>query len=114
MIRNARLPGIAKRLGDSRIGSKWISKKSLFKKDPGLLRPDWDDAKEDVMKKAVDAKFGSNLQLQKRLLATGTALLVEDSPYDYYWGAGEDGTGKNLLGEILMDGRSKIKKGDRS
>jgi predicted NAD-dependent protein-ADP-ribosyltransferase YbiA (DUF1768 family) len=39
------------------------------------------------------------------LLSTGNATLIEDSPMDFYWGCGSDGTGKNMLGKILMEYR---------
>ncbi len=34
--------------------------------------------------------------------------LTENSPYDYFWGIGNDGTGKNLLGKILMETREVL------
>ncbi|MGC0423306.1 hypothetical protein [Embleya sp. AB8] len=33
---------------------------------------------------------------------TGTRQLVEDTTTDHYWGRGTTGTGKNMLGPILM------------
>ena len=101
-VREARWPGVAKKLGDSRFGSKWISKRSLFLRNSDLLRPDWDEVKKIAMEKAVRAKYESNKILMRRLLATGTATIIEDSPFDEYWGIGKNGNGKNNLGKILM------------
>ena len=70
------------------------------------MRPDWDLVKDDIMLNAVLTKFQTHRDIQKILLATGDELIVENSPVDYYWGCGEDGTGKNRLGEILMKVRS--------
>jgi hypothetical protein len=66
------------------------------------LRPDWEQVKEAVMYRAVLCKFSTHADLQKLLLSTGNEPIVENSPIDYYWGCGADGTGKNRLGEILM------------
>jgi predicted NAD-dependent protein-ADP-ribosyltransferase YbiA (DUF1768 family) len=40
---------------------------------------------------------------------TGTEELIEDSPVDYYWGCGADGSGKNMLGKLLMELREELK-----
>jgi predicted NAD-dependent protein-ADP-ribosyltransferase YbiA (DUF1768 family) len=34
---------------------------------------------------------------------------VENSPIDYYWGCGKDGSGKNKLGQILMEVREILR-----
>jgi len=53
-------------------------------------------------------KFTQHQELKKRLLATGTARLVEHTENDSYWGDGGDGSGKNMLGKILMDVRQRL------
>jgi N-glycosidase YbiA len=63
---------------------------------------DWPDRKLLVMERAVLAKFNGYPELRKLLLATGLAQIVEDSPRDYFWGCGEDRSGLNHLGKILM------------
>ena len=65
-------------------------------------RADWESVRDDVMRRAVRAKFHQNPELGARLLATGDARLVEHTSTDAYWGDGGDGTGRNRLGEILM------------
>ena len=67
-----------------------------------LCRSDWEEVKEDVMFKALQAKFTQHEHLKKLLLDTKDRVLVEHSPYDSYWGDGGDGSGKNRLGELLM------------
>jgi hypothetical protein len=42
------------------------------------------------------------------LLATGDEEIVEDTSTDHYWGRGRSGTGKNVLGEILMRTRTQL------
>jgi hypothetical protein len=46
--------------------------------------------------------------IQVILLDTGEELIVEDSPTDYYWGCGQEKTGQNQLGQILMNVRQEI------
>ena len=74
-------------------------------------RKDWDEVKAVVMEGCVRAKFQQHQDLREQLLATGEEELVEDSPVDSYWGCGADGTGKNMLGKILMKIREELKNG---
>jgi ribA/ribD-fused uncharacterized protein len=82
------------------------------------LRPDWELVKDDIMYAAVRQKFEIHEDIRQILLATGDQELVEDAPDDYYWGCGADGSGKNKLGQILMQiravlrGQEALKKGD--
>lgn len=73
------------------------------------LRSDWEAVKEDVMRRGVRCKFMTHLSIRELLLATGDEELVERSPTDSYWGAGQDGTGKNRLGAILMEIRADLR-----
>lgn len=73
------------------------------------LRSDWEQIKDDVMQKAVLQKFKTHANIRDILLATGDETLVENSPVDYYWGCGKDGSGKNQLGQILMKVREILR-----
>jgi ribA/ribD-fused uncharacterized protein len=73
------------------------------------LRPDWEAVKEDVMRRAVRCKLETHPELREMLLATGDEQIVEVSPSDDYWGAGQDGSGKNRLGHILMEVRATLR-----
>ena len=73
------------------------------------IRRDWEQAKDDVMRTAVRRKFETHAGLREQLLATGDEELVEDSPNDYYWGRGRNGTGMNVLGRILMEVREELR-----
>jgi ribA/ribD-fused uncharacterized protein len=73
------------------------------------LRSDWEDVKDNIMRKAVFSKFSTNKDIQGILLSTGNEKLVENSPIDYYWGCGADGSGKNMLGIVLMEVRQQLK-----
>lgn len=72
------------------------------------LRKDWEVVKDDIMREAVMAKFTQNKELKPVLLNTGAALLVEHTANDRYWADGGDGSGKNMLGIILMEVREAI------
>lgn len=73
------------------------------------MRSDWDQVKRQIMKEVCTAKFLQHSELRRQLMETGTEELIEDSPVDWYWGCGKDGTGKNVLGEVLMEIRQELK-----
>lgn len=73
------------------------------------LREDWEQVKDDIMRKAVYAKFSQNNELKNTLIETGSEYIVEKTSSDYYWGCGTNGSGKNMLGIILMEIRDKLK-----
>jgi len=93
-IRKAKTPMIAARLGRDR------RKK---------LRRDWESVKDNVMREAVRAKFTQHEELRVLLLSTGNARLVEHTANDACWGDGGDGSGRNMLGRILMEVREKLR-----
>lgn len=74
------------------------------------LRPDWEQVKDDVMRRAVRAKFAAYEDIRATLLATGEEDLAEATSDDYYWGVGTEGHGKNMLGKILMEVRAELRK----
>lgn len=76
---------------------------------PTKIRRDWERVKEDVMHRAVKAKFTQHRKLEELLLSTGTARLVEHTEKDSYWGDGGNGSGKNRLGHILERVREEIR-----
>jgi hypothetical protein len=73
-----------------------------------LLRTDWEQIKDEVMLKCVREKVLQHIEIKKLLLSTGDAEIIEDSPIDYYWGCGKDGTGRNQLGKTLMAIRDEL------
>jgi len=89
-IRQEKSPRIAARLGRDH-------KKKL--------RRDWESVKVAIMRKAVQAKFAQHDAIRAILLSTGDAKIVEHTENDAEWGDGGDGSGKNKLGQILMEVR---------
>jgi ribA/ribD-fused uncharacterized protein len=73
------------------------------------LRPDWENVKEEIMYQGVLRKFTIHSDIRQILLATEESFLVENSPIDYYWGCGADGSGKNRLGHILIAVRKALR-----
>lgn len=94
-IRTTPSPMVAARLGRSRSVP---------------IRKDWESSKDDIMREAVRMKFTHNLEMRKILLSTGDAQLVEHTKNDRYWGDGGDGTGRNMLGKILMEVRDELRR----
>ncbi len=71
------------------------------------LRTDWEEVKEQIMRRALRKKFRLP-KLRSLLLNTGEARLYETSPFDRYWGVGKCGTGQNRLGILLMELRTSL------
>ena len=89
-IREAKTPGNAKRLG------RCVK-----------LRDDWESVKVEIMRDLIRKKF-DNPFLRPLLLATGDAYLEEGNHWnDRFWGVCK-GTGRNMLGQLLMQVRDEI------
>lgn len=73
------------------------------------FRRDWEHVRDDVMRRAVRAKFTQHPSLRALLLSTGSAQLIEHTRNDDYWADGGDGSGKNMLGVILMEIREELR-----
>ena len=95
LVRQAKSPMIAARMGRKR---EWP------------LRKDWERAKDDIMREALQAKFTQHPSLRSLLLATGDAELIEHTTRDRYWADGGDGTGENRLGKLLMELRAELRR----
>ena len=93
-IRQVKSPMIAARMGRDRAKP---------------LREDWERVRDEVMRRAVLAKFTQHAALRDALLATGDAVLVEHTRNDSYWGDGGDGRGRNMLGQILVGIREELR-----
>jgi len=74
------------------------------------LRRDWERVKDDLMRRVVLRKFETHADIRAILLGTGEESIVENAPGDYYWGCGADGSGKNMLGHILVEVRTQLRR----
>ena len=77
----------------------------------------WRRKEVQIMKKALQEKFGQNPDLKDFLIRTGDVQLAEASPTDSFWGTGvglgkevvsHKWKGKNKLGELLMELRTEL------
>ena len=93
-IKNARSPKEAKRLANE-----------VYKtaKDPN-----WEEKKVAIMESILRAKLSQHNEAVEALDQTGTEEIVEDSPEDYFWGEGADGSGRNMLGALWMKIRAEL------
>lgn len=84
------------------------------------LREDWNNevpglegkgvlVKDTYMYRALTYKFTQHDFLRELLIGTNDAEIIEASPIDFYWGEGKDGSGKNMLGKLLMQLREELK-----
>jgi ribA/ribD-fused uncharacterized protein len=69
---------------------------------------DWPQRKLGVMEEILRAKLTQHDYVARQLWETGDREIVEDSPYDSFWGSGSDGKGENHLGKIWMKLRTEI------
>lgn len=84
------------------------------------LNPQWEEMceyhathtmKVCVMLDTLRLKFGQNLELRQKLLATGNRELIEYAPWgDVYWGVDKSLKGNNMLGKLIMKVRDELRK----
>jgi N-glycosidase YbiA len=94
-IRNARSPLLAKILANDTYKAA---------KDP-----DWESKKVAVVEEILRAKLAQHPEACEALRESGHEDIVEDSPTDYFWGEGADGSGQNVLGKLWMKLRDESK-----
>ena len=92
-----RFAGISPKEADSLMRSGSIEK-----------RPDWDNAKEDVLRTLLKEKYADK-NLMERLAATGRAMLINGNSYDKDLGSSR-GRGRNLLGRLQEELRDDYAK----
>ncbi|MDX8052753.1 NADAR family protein [Lentzea sp. BCCO 10_0798] len=93
--------------------------KALGREVSGFSDAEWVSARLEIVVEGNLAKFGQDPALRSYLLGTGSRVLVEASPQDRVWGIGlvasdpraadpAQWLGLNLLGEALMEVRSRL------
>lgn len=70
---------------------------------------DWRQKRRVMMTRALFTKVSKFPDVKQALLETGDVKIVETSLYDPYWGIGRDQRGENMLGQIWMDIRAKVR-----
>ncbi len=93
--------------------------KALGREVSGYDDAAWAAVRLEIVIAGNLAKFGQDPALRSYLLGTGSRILVEASPLDRVWGIGLEASdprasdpaswlGLNLLGEALMEVRSRL------
>lgn len=72
-------------------------------------RPDWDAVKVPIMKNILRAKTSQHEYVRRKLLATGSRELIENSWRDDFWGWGPQRDGQNMLGKLWMEIRDELR-----
>lgn len=110
-IRTANTPYKAKLLANKSLNGSYEWQKELHKKvllADSSCRDDWEQIRDDVMLFVLRIKYAQNKHCRDILLSTVGSSLMENSPYDTYWGIGKYGTGKNVLGKLLEQVRAEL------
>lgn len=70
----------------------------------------WDERSPEVMRVAVRAKITQHPEVVKAglELLPADVIIVEATKHDRIWGDGDNGKGKNLLGQIWMEERIRL------
>jgi len=92
-IKNARSPLEAKRISND-----------IYKTAKG---PEWESKKVGVMENILRAKLSQHAEVAEALKTSGHEEIIENSPLDYFWGGGADGSGQNMLGKLWVKIRAE-------
>jgi ribA/ribD-fused uncharacterized protein len=74
---------------------------AIARANSALVVSNWDIQKKRTMFRGLMYKFKQHKELRDKLVATGDAVLIENSPVDSFWGCGADGKGQNFLGQMV-------------
>lgn len=83
---------------------------SLAKHIGGSIWPssNWEMERVGIMKQILDKKFNQDKMFREMLVST-EEILIHNVP-DEFWGTGNDGSGNNVFGSLLMQLRLQRKK----
>lgn len=70
---------------------------------------DFKSIKNQVMFDGILEKFRQNRDIAYKLIETRNKKIAEATIDEYYWGIGKDKSGKNVIGDILVRVRERIK-----
>lgn len=87
--------------------SAYLTKK-ISDANQKIVDPKWYEIRVAVMEEILKAKIAQHEKISRLLLETTGKEIYENSPTDYFWGIGADGTGENQLGKLWMKLRAEI------
>lgn len=70
-------------------------------------RSDWQKVKVGIMTELVTLKHTQNEDVRGILKRSAGKRIVENSPWDDFWGIGKDNNGENMMGKIWMQIRGR-------
>ena len=76
-------------------------------------RKGWKNLRRTLMTRALYIKVQMYPEVREYLLGTGDEKIIETSAYDHYWGIGRDQRGDNMLGQVWMDIRNKLRETEK-
>jgi ribA/ribD-fused uncharacterized protein len=100
--------------GDQKIATKilqepsQINQKKLGRRVKNFDPIVWNTYCMDIVLLGSYFKFSQNDDIKRRLLETGTSILVEASPYDKIWGIGMSSKDPNINNPKLWKGKNKL------
>lgn len=115
LIKDQNTGGQAKMLANPIKKTRWAWEEKLkelreeYQDDIHFDPVKWNSIRDDIMLKALIAKFSQDEHCKKVLLSTGDAILCENTKRDAYWGNGSNPHTIGRLGELLMEVRNLIK-----
>jgi ribA/ribD-fused uncharacterized protein len=68
------------------------------------LRDDWENIKEEIMKRVIKAKFEQHLDIRELLLGTGLRIIIKCSKRTSFWNSSSE----NRMGKLLMAIRKEL------
>lgn len=100
-------PEIKKRI----INAPTPKEASNIGRDRSNIRKDnFKEIKNQVMFDGILEKFRQNRDIAYKLIETRNKKIAEATIDEYYWGIGKDKSGKNVIGDILVKVRERIKR----
>lgn len=90
-----------------RAPSPWATYQ-IARQSGSLARKDWHTIKLSIMEEIIRAKAQQNDDVREQLMKTGNREIIENSPWDEFWGCGKSGKGLNHLGKLWMKVRSEF------
>ena len=100
-------PEIKKRI----INAPTPKEASNIGRDRSIIRKEnFKEIKNQVMFDGILEKFRQNRDIAYKLIETRNKKIAEATIDEYYWGIGKDKSGKNVIGDILVKVRERIKR----
>ncbi len=83
--------------------------KDIANKSKNLAKQFSDEEKIEIFYQINKAKCNQHQDIKKALIESGNQEIIEDSPFDSFWGWGADKNGRNELGKIWMRIREDLR-----